>query len=148
MTPLSLTKYAVTDTCFWFAFFTKDDPYHEIAVSKSALIESIPLAIPWPCLYETLNTAFAKNSIIMERFEKFLERPLVRLYDDHDYRDNAFRLIMDWSKKNRPISLVDMVIRLMIEDGKLRIGYLLTFNLRDFADVCRNNKIELPCSQL
>lgn len=148
MNPFSFSKYGITDTCFWFAFFDKRDQYHTIALSKADLIESIPLAVPWPCLYETLNTAFLKDSITMQRFEDLLKRPSVRLFDDHDYRDDAFNLVADWSKrKHRTISLVDMVVRLMLEDAKLRIGYLFTFNPRDFIDVCTTNRIELPCSQ-
>jgi hypothetical protein len=43
----------------------------------------------------------------------------------------------------RPISLVDMVIRYILDDVNIRKDCLLTFNRRDFVDVCRKRQIEI-----
>ena len=44
------------------------------------------------------------------------------------------------SLNNRPISLVDMVIRKMLDDVDLKTDAIITFNPGDFDDVCRKNK--------
>ena len=45
--------------------------------------------------------------------------------------------------RRRPMSLVDMVMRLMLEDVNVRVNGLLTFNRRDFYDVCRRRGLEM-----
>jgi len=44
---------------------------------------------------------------------------------------------------NGCISLCDVLIRLLIEDVNLRIDALLTFNEKDFVDVCRKRRGEI-----
>ena len=46
-------------------------------------------------------------------------------------------------KGRRPLSMVDCLIRLLLDDANTRIDYLATFNVRDFGDVCRNNGVEI-----
>ncbi len=41
--------------------------------------------------------------------------------------------------------MVDCLIRLIIEDENVKVDYLVTFNVRDFHDVCMKRGIEL-CS--
>ncbi len=41
----------------------------------------------------------------------------------------------------RGLSFVDNIIRVMIMDNALKIDGLITFNTKDFADVCRNKII-------
>lgn len=43
----------------------------------------------------------------------------------------------------RPISLVDMILRLMIDDINLKIDAVVTFNAEDFADLCYAKGVEL-----
>jgi hypothetical protein len=44
---------------------------------------------------------------------------------------------------NRPLSLVDTVIREMLSDESLKIDYLITFNIKDFIDVCSRRNITI-----
>lgn len=46
-------------------------------------------------------------------------------------------------EKGNNKSLVDNIIRLMLDDDTLRIDGLITFNARDFYDVCAIRNIEL-----
>jgi len=46
--------------------------------------------------------------------------------------------------RTRPMSLVDMVMRLMLDDVNVRVDGLLTFNQKDFHDVCRKRGLEMP----
>ncbi len=42
------------------------------------------------------------------------------------------------------MSLVDVVLRAIIEDTNVVVTAMLTFNKRDFNDVCRQHSVELP----
>lgn len=137
-------KAAIIDTCFLYALFDPKDSHYPEAEKNTDLIETLPLAIPWPCLYEMVNTRFVKNPLNIHRFEILLKRANVKRIDDTPYRNNAYEQTMTWgSSRKRIISLVDMVIRFMLNDTSLHIGYLFTFNLRDFVDVCRKRSIEI-----
>ncbi len=43
---LRLPRTAVVDTCFWIAICAPDDPYHQEALAKEELLESLNLIIP------------------------------------------------------------------------------------------------------
>jgi len=44
-----------------------------------------------------------------------------------------------------PLSAVDRAIRYLLEERNGQIGALITFNPRDFNDVCKRFNIELIC---
>jgi hypothetical protein len=145
---VSHSKPAILDTGFVYALFDKKDPFYKDAMLKSDLVDNLPIMIPWPCLYETLNSRFLKDNIQIRQFELFLKRPKVILEDDRAYRENARDLTFEQKGlPGRTISLVDMVIRLMLDNRSLHIGYLFTFNPKDFVDICRSKKIVLPCQE-
>ncbi len=137
-----LPRTAVVDAGFWFALFEKRDQYHERALAREGLIESLQLVIPWPCLYETLNTRFVKNQLSMRSFERVLQRPNIRFADDAEYRDTAYRETFDLVLR-RPMSLVDRVVRCILDDVNIRKDSLLTFNPPDFIDICHRRQIQL-----
>jgi predicted nucleic acid-binding protein len=136
-------RTAVIDTCFWIALCVSNDQYHQQALAKEELLYSLNLIVPWPCLYETLKTRFVKNPMSVRAFERLLQRPNVELADDVKYRDAAYRETIAWALDGRPISLVDVVIRFILNDVNIRKDCLLTFNLPDFVDVCRKRQIEI-----
>ena len=139
---LSVPKTAVVDTGFWFALLNERDQHHRNALAQEHRLRSLRLILPWPCLYEILNTKFVRNLVWVRRFESFLKHPSVVFFDDVKYRQAAYdRTLQD--ARRRSISLVDRVIRSILEDLSNRVDLLLTFNRRDFADVCRANQIEL-----
>jgi len=73
-----------------------------------------------------------------------LSKPNVSLVDDAPYREGALQATFQGARHGkRAISFCDMVIRLSIEDTNLRVKALLTFNARDFVDVCRRKEVEL-----
>jgi predicted nucleic acid-binding protein len=135
---------AMLDTGFLYALFDPRDSKHSEAAEKSEEVESLPIAIPWPCLYETMNTRFVKQPARVHAFDSLLKSPRAALIDDTDYRDQAYGLAIESSAaRRRPLSLTDMVMRLILDDVNVRIGYLFTFNPGDFADVCRRRSIEM-----
>ncbi len=139
-----MAKSIIVDTGYWLALFDPKDGYFSQAGPKSHYLESEhKIMFPWPTLYETLGTKFVKNSQGINNLQRLLKRQNILFIDDVAYRHNALDLTMQSAKRNRPISLCDMMIRLMLEDTNLRINAILTFNPKDFVDVCRSRRVEM-----
>ena len=80
----------------------------------------------------------------MRDFERVLKRPNIIRMDDSPYREEALlRTLQQAISARRPIALVDMLIRFMLDDVKVRVDCLLTYNVPDFADVCRKRNIQI-----
>ena len=137
-----LPHTAVVDTGFWIALLDDRDQHHHEALAKINLITSMNLIIPWPCLYETLNTRFVKNPLSMKTLHEYVQRPNTELADDTRYREAAYTQTFALAPK-RPISLVDVVIRCILDDVNVKKDCVLTFNPRDFEDICRKRQIEM-----
>lgn len=132
------------DTCFWFALFNATDSDHKNAIKLMDYLEIGNILIPYPTLYETVNTKFCENKNWVNEFEKTLENRNINLIDDVEYKENALSITFDSAiKKNRPLSLVDTIIRLMLEDINLKVDYLISFNIADFSDICKKRNIEI-----
>jgi predicted nucleic acid-binding protein len=138
----SFAKTVLTDTGFWYALYDAGDAYHEQAKEKGGLLETSTVLLPWPCLYETLNTRFAKNTLAVRRFEALLRQGHVIRLPDESYRELALEAVMT-TIASRSMALVDMVIRLILDDVNVRKHGLLTFNQKDFSDLCRKHQIEM-----
>lgn len=134
----------IVDSGVWYAMFDGRDGNHLKAQAKAELLSMLTVAIPWPIAYETLRTKFVRNSMALSQFEQFLKSPNVEFVPDDEFRDIAFQLTFESSlRRSRPLSMVDCVIRLMLDDVNTRIRYLATFNARDFIDVCARNRVEI-----
>lgn len=138
-----MAKSILIDTGFWYGLFSPRDEYHSEALEKYELFEHNTIVIPWPTLYETINTRFSKNPEIMKSFENFLKQSNVVKIDDSTYKDNAIELVFKNAEKHRPYALVDMVLREIISDTNIKIDYLFTFNGGDFYDVCALSGVEI-----
>jgi len=134
----------IVDTGFWYAFYDARDQYHKEANELAEYLELGNIIIPFPTLYESINTRFTKRLDWMKEFEKVIGRRNVTLIDDNDYKNDALRLSFEGTiSYYRPISLVDNIIRLMLDDPNLDINYLMSFNVGDFSDVCFRRRIEI-----
>jgi predicted nucleic acid-binding protein len=132
-----MTKYLLIDSCYWFGLFNKSDQHHQESIEISEIIEDFTIVIPYPSLYEVLNSAFIKDKLALIELENLIKSEKVILLYDENYRDYALKNVYEIHRKSIPhISLVDSVIREMIKDINLRIDALVTFNKRDFKDVC------------
>jgi len=147
----SVSRFArtvIVDTGFWYALFDERDQYHQDACDKEALLEQFEVIMPWPCVYETLNTRFMRRDVVVRRFEALVRRPQVVLLGDEKYREDALRIALQeragrGPEERRTLSLVDIIIRLILDDNAVRKHGLLTFNDRDFDDLCRKHGIEM-----
>ena len=136
--------FLIVDTGVWYALFDSRDSNYRQAEEKADLLNSLDIVVPWPTMYETLRTRFVRNIAALRQFERFLKSPNVQFLDDQGFRASAFELSLDSSlHKARPLSMVDCLIRLMIDDTNTNIRYLATFNVSDFFDVCARNRVEI-----
>lgn len=140
----------LVDTGFWFAYYDNSDSFHQVAVSIMDLLDNHNILIPFPSLYETINTRFSKKKKWMEHFKALINNPNCTLISDDSYKEMTLELSMNSAiEKDRAISMVDMIIRQMLDDVNLRSDALITFNPEDFADVCRKkNKVMISDSNI
>jgi predicted nucleic acid-binding protein len=133
----------LTDSCFWFALYDERDEHYSKAQKLAKSLDFANIILPYPILYETLNTRFCKAESI-HSFNEILKKEKTILIPDDKYRDIALNITLrDSVNKKRPMSLVDMIIRLMLDDVNLKIDTLITFNTKDFIDLCYSKNIEL-----
>jgi len=133
-------QHILTDTGFWFALFDKKDQYHKQALEIANKIDTNHyFVLPFPSLYETLNTTFIKNNRYV--FDRFLKTHHIITIYDSKYANQALDECLKPS--NYQYSLVDIVMRMMILDVNLSIHALITFNEKDFSDVCQQRSIEI-----
>lgn len=139
-----MNRAVLVDTGCWIALFDPREDKHQLIVEVADLIESLHLIVPWPILYETLRTRFVRRRDWVARLDDRLKKPTVSFIDDSDYCKDAYSLAVEYSSRlKRPISMVDMLCRLLIADPHVRIDYLLTTNPGDFHDVCISHKVEM-----
>lgn len=136
----------IFDTGFWRAVYDNQDDYHKQSISISEkIIDSgeYRIVIPFPTMYELLRTEFVKKKSILHNLNKTItSNPHVELIYDEAYRDKAYEEMVS---TRRNLSLVDCIVRVMLEDANLKITGIVTFNNGDFDDICRKKQIELIC---
>ncbi len=139
-----LPKRLLTDAGFWIAYYEERDSHHAKAVEVMQFAERNALLVPWPILYETLCTRFVKRKPWAQSFERQLGRANTVRVSDAEYRDFALSECLDLAGTGkRCLSLADAVVRAILQDKRNRVDYLITFNHRDFVDVCITSQIEI-----
>lgn len=137
-------EYTLVDTSIWFAMFDPRDQHQEKVKEISEYLDICYLVLPWPTLYETLRTRLSRNRRTLQQFELYLKRPNITFLGDEPYRESALELCFSSSlQANRPLSLVDCLIRLILEDVNVKVNWLATFNDVDFSDICLKRGIEI-----
>ncbi len=134
----------LADTGYLIALYDERDEHYAVAQRNKRLLDLHPVVLPWPVLYETINTRFARRPSVLTRIDSIIAKADTLLLDDSPYREGAYRQLRRTSRK-RPLSLVDAVLRAVIEDENVRISGLLTFNAKDFLDLCYPRHVDLPC---
>ncbi len=139
-----MQKYILTDTCFWIGLIDDTDQHHNDSTTISKVVEEATLILPYPCLYETVNTKLTRNKKRLVFFEQLIRRSNVELISDSKYREIALDKVFSRNRKydDYSHSLVDAVLREIILDIDIKIDYLISFNERDFIDVCVKRNIE------
>lgn len=139
-----MAKSVLTDSSFWIALFESRDEHHEAAQELWEEVRRCHILIPWPILYEVLNTRFVKKPIWVRHFNEIINHHDVTKVDDGVYRAEAFQEMMDLVLlKQWKLSLVDVVIRSILLEKKDSFHSLITYNPNDFRDVCIKGKISI-----
>ena len=136
-----MAKKILADTGFWFALFNESDDYRSKALIIEDDIQVHSLLIPWPTLYETINTKLSKQKHNVARLKRFIEKQSTILIDDEIYRKDSLTFVLE--NNIRHFSLVDHVVRSMLSDKSLRIDGFISFNPKDFYDVCDSRNIDM-----
>lgn len=138
----------IVDTGFWYSFLgTREQERHTVAenVFYRLVQQETNFLVPFPTLYEAINTKLLKDKY-RDKADWFLKQlqsnPHFINIPDDEYKELAYNKTIE--ENYRGFSLVDNVIRIMMEDKDLRISALLTFNVEDFIDVASKNGIEIP----
>jgi predicted nucleic acid-binding protein len=143
------------DAGFLIGLYDPTDQHHQEALRQFELIFGEDsgrhtLLIPWPILYESLGTRFARNArnvASLERTWDYLDRAdRLVLLDDAPYREECLAEQMD--SPLRRLSLADRVIRAMILEDEPGFDFILTYNISDFIDACRNSRVLMIASEL
>lgn len=133
----------LVDTSFLYALHNDRDEFHESAKAKQNWLDDLPVILPWPVLYETLNTRFVGRPGAMDWFDRLVLSPSTELLDDSRYRSACYNSVHVTARRGRHLSLVDTVLRAIIEDSNVAVQAMLTFDPGDFVDVCRQHSVEL-----
>ena len=56
----------LVDSGFFFALYNQRDSNHAEAIEKAEWLSDLAVVIPWPILYETVNTRFARRPNLRE----------------------------------------------------------------------------------
>jgi predicted nucleic acid-binding protein len=120
----------VIDTGFWIALYdpTKD-PKNSLEAERIAdEIEDEELVIPFPTLYEFVNSRLSRRDAKLQ-FERLLNRSNVIKLSDAQYKDEALdNFFLKGKLEYSDISLVDEIFKLIIADKNLSIDYIATFD--------------------
>jgi len=132
------------DTGIWIAMFDPRDQHRAKIDEIAEYFDFCHLILPWPTLYETLRTRLARNREALKSFEGYLKRHRISFLDDEPYRETAIGLCFSSGlHAYRSLSMVDCLIRLILDDVNIKVGYLATFNNDDFFDICQKRQIEI-----
>jgi predicted nucleic acid-binding protein len=136
-----MSKKIIADSGYWFALFNERDNYRTEALIIEEEIQMHSLLVPWPTLYEVINTRFIRREHNAIQLKRFLDSPSTILIEDGPYREASLAFVLE--NRTHTYSLVDHIVRSMLEDISLRIDAFIGFNPSDFYDICDSRGIEM-----
>lgn len=141
-----MTRVVLCDSGFWMGLFDKNDGNKDRSIEILECLKkgNYTIGVPWPVFYEFLNSTFFRNNQKqVDLFEQIMKGSKLEKFCDVKYRDDAFESVFSNHKKTFDSSLVDSVIKNMVEDRNLQFCALVTYNYRDFHKNCIDRKIEI-----
>jgi hypothetical protein len=145
----------LADTGYLIVLYDPSDDNRNVSKARGSFRELFEesenvMLLAWPVLYETLNTRLSKRRDVVIRIEaewrKLRAGNQLAFIEDQMFRD---RSLVEWQNEItraqhfRPLSLVDRVLRKAIQSPAVKVHGLLTFNRRDFEDVCADREIAI-----
>ena len=155
LTANRFPRRILVDTGIIIGYYDASDPHHDASVRLLGdwIVHPGPsqLVITFPVLYETLSTQFVKNQRRMTAWTTdwngWHAMNRLEFCEDDPYRNDA--LTQCAAEVHRPphhfraLSLVDRILRALLDDPTVHIDSLWTFNPGDFADVCKRRNISI-----
>lgn len=138
-------QFVLCDSGFWISLYypLKDPRATEEAQAIAELIDNCIICIPWPTMYEFLNSKLSKTGGMFE-FEKAVNNPNNKLISDSTYKQNALKNLFIANRYTpNEVSLVDEVIKLIIDDRNYRFDYFISVD-QDLQNYARSKGIEIP----
>ena len=133
-------KTILLDTGYWIALFSpeKEKENQDVVEHVSKLIDenNYTVIVPFPTLYEFLNSKFSRKGRQKFNLEAELSKQKYEKVYDEKYRKKALEnFFKQFSFVNYDISLVDEIIKEMIEDTTLKTDIIVTFDngLKNYA---------------
>lgn len=133
-------KTVILDTGYWIALFNpeKEKDKQEVVEFVSDLIDgnNYKIIIPFPTLYEFLNSKLSRKKNGYLNLKKELSKDKYNKVYDDKYREKALKTFTNnFSRNVGDISLVDEIIKEMISDDNLRTDIIVTFDeaLKNYA---------------
>lgn len=124
------------DSCFWIALYNPEkhpEKIHEVE-AIAELIEDYEIIIPFPSLYEFLNSRFSRKNDAYH-FKKLISRSNYIKLDDTPFKEKAFENFFYKAMNDyQDVSLVDEIMKEII-DSDIKIDYIITFDevLKNYA---------------
>ena len=140
-----MAKIILADTGFWLGLIDTNDQYHEDAQTIAGLIEQgeYLVVMPWPCLYETISTTLTRRRQQLILLEQYLSRPTISLFEDNEYKNSALQQVFNYNRRGFTYSLTDQVMREILKDVNVKVDFFITFNKKDFQDICDQRRIDI-----
>ncbi|WKW45491.1 hypothetical protein P3875_06780 [Myroides sp. JBRI-B21084] len=133
-------KTILLDTGYWIALCNPEKEKEKQNVVKhiTKLIDgnNYKIIIPFPTLYEFLNSKLSRKGRQRFHLETELSKQKYEKVYDEKYRKKALEnFFKQFSFVNYDISLVDEIIKEMIEDTTLKTDIIVTFDngLKNYA---------------
>ena len=136
-----MPKRLLTDSGYWIALFDEGDEFHDLALAFEDELNNYEMVVPWPILYETLKTPGTVKSMGASSSSCMKGATLL---DNKAYRSSSLERLLESQMRDRAFSLVDQVVREVLADVNVAINVLITFNPKDFYDVCASRDIQIP----
>lgn len=150
-----LPRRILVDTGVFLAYYEPHDQYHEKAAELLATWWNQPgpsrLVVAFPVLYETLNTRFVQDrhrlAVWATNWSLWRARGILEYCADESYREKALEdcaaEVQRGPQHYRALSIVDRILRALLEDPHVQLDGLWTFNPGDFADVCQLRDVRI-----
>lgn len=120
----------IIDTCFWIALYNPDRHVKLINDVNfiTEFIEDQEIIIPYPSLYEFLNSKFSRKKDALH-FQKLLSKPNYVKLDDYPYKTEALNRFFEKAiNEYNDVSFVDEIIKEIISVETQKIDYLISFD--------------------
>lgn len=151
-----LPQRILVDTGVFLAYYELSDRHHLQAVQLVTTWWRQPpypsrLIVAFPVLYETLNTRFVQDrrrlDLWAHDWSLWRTRGRLEYCADEPYRLDALDQCVTEAQRPpqdfRALSVVDRILRALLDDPLIHLDGLWTFNPGDFADVCQRRDIRM-----